>query len=317
LTSWVLHHIAHHTGGSPTDEKVKWTHLRPCDIAQYVQKTYQVEVSNGCIKRILKANDYGYRKPSKSLAIGKSPHRNQQFEIIMFLTALFWDMENNPMISIDTKKKEPLGQLTRNETVLCQVSQDGEIPQVYDHDFSFLATGKAIPHGIFDVKLNKGYLSIGNSHETAAFVVDNLDWWWQNFGELLYPKASTILILCDSGGANGHRHHLFKKLLQDWSKKIGIRILIVHYPPYCSKYNPIERRLFAQVHQTIKHTILTDFQQVKELISKTITSKGLSVEVRINDVFYPIKQHSSAEDIDKKRILYHPDLPNFSYTILP
>jgi hypothetical protein len=265
----------------------------------------------------LKANKYGYRKPSKSMVIGKSPHRSQQFEIIMFLTALFWDMENNPIMSIDTKKKEPLGQLTRNQTVLCQVSETGKNPSVFDHDFSFLATGKAIPHGIFDVKQNKGYISIGNSHETAAFVVDNLDWWWQNFGELIYPKASMMLILCDAGGANGHRHHLFKKLLQDWAKKIGIRILIVHYPPYCSKYNPIERRLFAQVHLTIKNTILTDFQQVKELISKTATSNGLSVEVRINTIFYPTKQHSSLDDIDKKRILYHPDLPKFSYSILP
>jgi Rhodopirellula transposase DDE domain len=96
-----------------------------------------------------------------------------------------------------------------------------------------------------------------------------------------------------------------------------LKILIVHYPPYCSKYNPIERRLFAQVHQTIKHTILTGFQQVKELISKTVTSQGLSVEVRINTQFYPTKQHSALEDIDMKRILFHPDLPNFSYTILP
>lgn len=276
--------------------------------------THKVEVSHGCIKRILRANNYKKRKPPKSIAIGKSPNRAQQFEIIFFLIALFMDMNNNPIISIDTKKKEALGQLTRNRAVL---SKNGKAPPVFDHDFSYLATGKAIPHGIFDIKLNKGYISIGNSHETAAFIMDNLDWWWQDFGQYAYPYATTILILCDSGGANGHRHHLFKKCLQEWAKKIGKRLVIAHYPPYCSKFNPIERRLFAHVHRTIDNTILTDLQQVKELMLKTSTSKGLSVEVRINDVFYPTKQLSRPEDIIQKRILKHPDLPNFSYTILP
>ena len=262
----------------------------------------------------MRDNNYKYRKPSKSITIGKSPNRNQQFEIIFVIVALFTNMGHNPMISIDTKKKEVLGQLTRNQTVLCK---DNKAPSVYDHDFSYLATGKAIPHGIFDVKLNKGYISIGNNHETAHFIIDNLDWWWQNYGQVLYPNASTILILCDSGGANGHRHHLFKKCLQDWAKKIDKRLVIVHYPPYCSKYNPIERKLFAHVHRTIQHTILTNSQQVKQLILKTSTKQGLTVEVRINEEFYPLKCLSRIEDIDEKRILRHPELPKLSYTILP
>jgi Rhodopirellula transposase DDE domain len=160
-------------------------------------------------------------------------------------------------------------------------------------------------------------LSIGNSHETAEFVVDNLEWWWTNFGKYEYRKATRILILCDSGGANGHRHHLFKKLLQAFARKIGKKLVIVHYPPYCSKYNPIERRLFAQVHRTIRETILTDLEQVKMLMEKTATKTGLSVEVRINEKFYPLKQPSLAEEVDAQRILRHPTLPKLSYTILP
>ena len=284
-------YVEQHTAGSPTDITIKWTHLRPCDIALHLKTTHNTTVSHRCIKRILKANNYSRRKPSKTLAIGESIHRKQQFEIVFFLIALFSDMRNNPIISIDTKKKEVLGELTRNEAVLCK---DGKPPKTKDHDFSYLATGRAIPHGIYDVLMNKGYITIGNSHETADFVVDNLDWWWQNFGKQFYNRATAILILCDCGGANGYRHHLFKKRLQDWAKKIGIRIVVAHYPPYCSKYNPIERRLFAHVHRTIKPTILTDLKQVKELISKTSTKQGLSVEVRINDSFYPIKQTSNA-----------------------
>jgi hypothetical protein len=306
--------VSGHTAGSPTDPTVLWTHLRPCDIALYLAQKHQIVVSHACIKRVLRVNNYRHRKPSKAIAIGKSPHRAQQFEIIFYLIAVFMDMAANPIISIDTKKKEVLGTLTRNTTVL---AKDGKAPQVFDHDFSYLATGKAIPHGIYDPKLNKGYISIGNSHETAPFVVDNLDHWWQHYGKINYPMAKYILILCDSGGANGYRHHLFKKCLQDWAKKIGVKLIIAHYPPYCSKFNPIERRLFAQIHKTIEHTLLTDVYQVKELMQKTATKKGMLVEVHINDKFYPINQPSSKEIIDEKRILKHPELPQLAYTILP
>jgi hypothetical protein len=248
------------------------------------------------------------------LATGASPDRREQFRIISFLLGLFMLMEENPIISIDTKKKEVLGTLTRNEAVL---TKGGKAVPVFDHDYPYLGVGKAIPHGIYDVKLNEGYISLGNSHETAEFVVDNLQWWWETVGKYEYPKATRILILCDSGGANGHRHHLFKKLLQAFARKIGKKLVIAHYPPYCSKYNPIERRLFAQVHRTIRETILTDLEQVKMLMEKTTTKTGLSVEVRINAKFYPLKQPSLAEEVDAQRILRHPTLPKLSYTILP
>jgi hypothetical protein len=314
LTDWILEYVEEETAGSPTDETIKWTHLRPCEIALYLEETYQIEVSRGCIKRILSAAGYRKRKPVKCLPTGNSPDRREQFRIISYLAALFMLMPENPIISIDTKKKEVLGNLTRGEAVLTK-GKKGVL--VYDHDYPYLGVGKAIPHGIYDVKLNEGYVSIGNSHETAEFVVDNLEWWWEEFGKYEYPKADRILILCDSGGANGHRHHLFKKLLQALAGKIDKKLVIAHYPPYCSKYNPIERRLFAQVHRTIKETILTDLEQVKQLMEKTRTKTGLSVEVRLNKKYYPLKQPSLEEEVDKKRLLRHPTLPKLSYTILP
>ena len=314
LIDWILTYVSDNTAGSPTDERVKWTHLQGRDIAKHIKETYAVHVSNRQVKRILKQAGYCNRKPVKTLATGKSPYREEQFRIILLIHSLFTLMPNNPMISIDTKKKEQLGQLTRNEPVLCK---DGVAPDVYDHDYSYLATGKAVPHGIYDMKLNKGFITIGNSHETAAFVVDNLKWWWNEYGSMDYPQASTLLIFCDSGGANGHRHHLFKKLLQDLAKEIKLRIVVVHYPPYCSKYNPIERKLFAHVHRTIQGTILTDIQQVKELMSKTSTSTGLTVNVRVVEKDYPTGEFSDAKMIIQKRIFYHPELPSLSYTIIP
>jgi hypothetical protein len=273
-----------------------------------------VEIESKCLKRILYAAGYRKRKPKKQVATGESPCRSEQFRVISCLLNLFLLMEDNPIISLDTKKKEVLGNLTRNEAILTKGEQAIE---VLDHDYPQLGTGKAIPHGIYDVKLNEGYVSLGSSHETAEFVIDNLEWWWETFGKFEYPNATRILILCDSGGANGHRHHLFKKLLQALARKIGKKLVICHYPPYCSKYNPIERRLFAQVHRTIKEVILTDLPQVKELMSKTKTKTGLSVEVRINSRVYQLKQPSLADEIDQKRLLRHPTMPNLSYTILP
>jgi len=310
----ILAYVLQNTAGSPTDERVLWTHLQPRDISKYMLDNHGISVSNLQVKRILKDNGYCKRKPAKTLATGKSPDRDGQFQIICYFVFLFATMLNNPVLSIDTKKKEELGQLTRNEAVLCK---NGVAPDTYDHDYSYLATGKAIPHGIYDVRQNKGFISIGDSHETAAFIVDNLIWWWNQYGSMDYPQATTILILCDSGGANGYRHHLFKKLLLEFAQDTGLRVLVAHFPPYCSKYNPIERKLFSHVHKTIQGTILTDIQQVKELMSKTHTKNGLSVIVRIVNKEYPIGQYSSKDDLDEKRILRHPDLPLLSYTLKP
>ena len=309
----VLNFVESSTAGSPTDPKVKWTSSRPKDISKYLWEKHKQKISYSCIKRILKKAGYVKRKPIKTVDIGTSKYRAEQFKIVIYLTGLFHKMGNNPMLSIDTKKKEKLGNFTRDEQVL--VKKDQPL-QVYSSDYYHLADGKAIPHGIFDIKLNKGYISLGNSHETAAFVIDNLRWWWANFGKKYYQDATHLLIFCDCGGANGYRHFLFK-VLQRLSREIGVKIVVAHYPPYCSKYNPIERKLFSHVHHTIKSTILTDLQQVKKLMAKTSNSKGLTVEVRIVDKFYPLKQPSNKEDIDEKRIFRHPLLPKFSYTLLP
>ena len=314
MTTHTLNFVSQHTAGSPTDSAVKWTALRPMDIAIHLRAEHQLKVSQKCIKRILKVDGYVKRKPIKCLSTGVSKHRAEQFTIVNFIRRLFEEMEHNPILSMDTKKKEQLGLLTRNEAVLAHPSG---VPKVFNSDYSHLSTGKAIPHGIFDCKLQKGFITIGDSHETADFILDNLRWWWFSFGQYHYQYATHLLLLCDCGGANGYRHHRFKVMLQEFAAEIGIKIVVAHYPPYCSKYNPIERQLFPHVHNTIKATILTDLEQVEKLMAKTSHSKGLTVEVRIVKKFYPLQQSSNKNDIDENRILRHPDLPQFSYTILP
>jgi Rhodopirellula transposase DDE domain len=301
------------TAGSPTDINVKWTHLTAWQIARYLKETYGYSISCKCIRRILKETGYVKRKPLKAILTGKSPHRDEQFRLIAIIRAVFLSSLHDPMLSIDTKKKELLGNLTRNKAVYCK---KGQLVKVFDHDYTNLATGKAVPHGIYDIKLNKAYVTLGNNAETADFIIDNLTHYWINYGIHLYPKAKRILILCDAGGANSYKHHRFKFLLQQLAKSIGVDIMVVHYPPYCSKYNPIERMLFAQIQRAMGDCILTDLAQFKDIILKTSTKKGLTVEVNINLKKYEIKQVSDPTMINQNKIKYAEILPQFNYCLV-
>ncbi len=142
-------------------------------------------------------------------------------------------------------------------------------------------------------------------------------WWWETYGIHHYPDASHLLIFCDCGGANSYRHHAFKKELQRVARYIGIKIVVVHYPPYCSKWNPIEHRLFCQIHRRAEGCIFTSHEQVKQIFETTTTKTGLKVFVRINPIIYQKGLKIKKEEIDDQRILKHPELPQFNYTILP
>lgn len=267
------------------------------------------------VQRILKQAGYVKRQPAKSIATGESPYRKEQFQIIKLLISLFANMSNNPILSIDTKKKERLGLLTRGKSML----SNKKVP-LYDHDYSNLGEGKVIPQAIYDTKQNKGYITIGTNHETADFITDNLIWWWDNFGLHIYPDANQILILCDSGGANSYRHYAFKVAMLRVARIIGKIIIVAHYPPYCSKYNPIERRLLCHVERTLDGAILTSYEQVKTLFQRTKTSnveKPLSVEVRIEEKQYQIGLRTKKADVDWSRICLHSELPQLNYFFKP
>jgi len=266
------------------------------------------KVSHGLVKRLLKDLGFQYRKLSKNLAIGHYGNRDEQFQIIFELVAVM--SIDTPILSIDCKKKERLGNLYRDGKCYCTAPI-----KVYDHDYHYLADGKVVPHGIYDMHRNEGYITIGSSHETAEFIKDNLLWWWDNFGIHHYPNANSILVLCDAGGANGHRHHVFKKEMQQLARMIGVDIIICHYPPYASKWNPIEHRLFAHVHHAIQGVVFSDYNLVKELMSRTTTETGLKVVVRLNLKEYPIGMKTSKDEVDCNRIQFNKTLPGLSYRI--
>jgi len=302
--------IESHKAGSPTDEGVYWISLKPCAIAKLFYEQHHIKVSNGMVKRLLRELGYGYRKQSKQLATGKYAHRNEQFEIICSLI-LIMSLES-PVLSIDCKKKERLGNLYRDGKCYCTKSI-----KVHGHDYEHLSEGKVIPHGIYDLQANKGYISIGNSSETADFVIDNLLWWWLQYGIHQYPDAKNILLLCDAGGANSYRHFIFKHRLMTFAEQTGLSVIVCHYPPYCSKWNPIEHRLFSQVHKAMEGVVFSDYQTVKKLIEQTSTKTGLSVAVRLNLKEYQkgIKVHK--DKICEHRIAYHPKIAELNYRIYP
>jgi Rhodopirellula transposase DDE domain len=299
-----------HRAGSPTDANVYWISLKPWQLAALFYENYHIQLSHGLVKRALKEFGYAYRKQSKHLATGSYGHRDEQFQIICSVVLVM--SLKSPVVSIDCKKKERLGNLYRDGKCYCTKSI-----KVYDHDYEHLSEGKVIPHGIYDLQANKGYLSIGSSSETADFVLDNLLWWWYTYGIDLYPDAKNILLLCDAGGANSSRHHLFKHKLIIFAKQTGLSVLVCHYPPYCSKWNPIEHRLFSHVHRAMAGVVFADYQTVQHLIAQTSTQTGLTVVVRLNLKVYPTGIKIDKSQIDPSHIVYHPQLPELNYTIYP
>ena len=299
-----------HKAGSPTDESVYWISLKPWQIAELFYEQHRTHISHGIVKRQLKALGYRYRKQSKQLATGNYARRDEQFKIICTLV-LAMGLQS-PVLSIDCKKKERLGNLYRAGKCYCT-----QPVRVYDHDYDHLSEGKVIPHGIYDMGANKGYISIGGSSETADFIVDNLLWWWREHGIDQYPDAKNVLLLCDAGGANCYRHFIFKHRLQAFAKETGLSVIVCHYPPYCSKWNPIEHRLFSQVHKAMEGVVFSDYQTVQRCIGQTATKTGLTVVVRLNLKQYQTGIKIDKSQIDQDRIAFHSQIPELNYRIYP
>ena len=310
ITQLLTAFIESHKAGSPTQDNVYWISLKPAQMSRLFYEKHQIQVSHGLVKRLLRQLGYGYRKQSKQLATGSYAYRNEQFNIICSLV-LVMSLES-PVLSIDCKKKERLGNLYRDGKCYCTKAL-----KVYDHDYEHLSEGKVIPHGIYDLQANKGYISIGSSSETAGFVIDNLLWWWYEHGIHQYPDAKNILLLCDAGGANSYRHFIFKNKLMEFARETGLSVIVCHYPPYCSKWNPIEHRLFSHVHKAMSGVVFSDYETVKKLVEQTSTKTGLSVVVRLNLKEYQKGDKSGKSQFDEKRILFHPTIPELSYRIFP
>jgi len=293
------------------DETIRWTNLYPWEIAQRLADRYEIQVSRTVIGKLLKKHHYRRRKALKRRTLKSVPYRNEQFENIARLIGEY-EAAGNPIMSMDTKKKEYLGNFYRAGQLYTL-----EALLTYDHDFTSLAEGIIIPHGLYDLQQNIGYINLGTSKETSEFACDCLRNWWYHQGQFDYPKATSILLLCDGGGSNSSRHYIFKQDLQTLVDEIGIEIRIAHYPPYTSKYNPIEHRLFPHITRACQGVIFTSIELVKQLIEKTTTSTGLKVTVQIIDKLYQTARKVADDFKETMHIVFDDFLPQWNYTAVP
>ncbi len=189
--------------------------------------------------------------------------------------------------------------------------------EVFDHDWKSLAEGVAIPHGLYDLALNIGYVQIGTSHDTSEFACEAIRQWWQQQGSHQYQTAGSILLLCDGGGSNSSRQYLFKQDLQALVNELGIEIRIAHYPPYTSKYNPIEHRLFPHLTCVCQGVIFESVEMVRDLMAKAKTQTGLKVFVSILDQVYQTGRKVTEEFKQTMEIVFDDYLPQWNYTAKP
>ena len=248
---------------------------------------------------------------SKSLNSKSHPDRDKQFKYINKKVNEFFK-NNNPVISVDAKKKENLGNRYNNGQ---EWRPKGEPRKVEDHDFPNREEGIAIPYGIYDVKRNVGWVNVGVDHETSVFAVESIYRWWKHMGNKLYVRAKELLICADSGGSNGYNRRLWKYELQKLSNKLQIKITICHLPPGTSKWNKIEHRLFSFISMNWKGQPLINHDVVIKLISNTKTNKGLKVKAGLDKNKYPTGLKISDNEFSKINIQHHKFHGEWNYTI--
>jgi hypothetical protein len=298
------------TAGDPDEEDVLWTDLSLRQIADAVTDM-GTPVSAPVVRDWMKEQKLGRHKIAKVLAGGHSPDRDTQFLRIAALKAEYIAADN-PVFSFDTKAKEHLGQLFRAGRVWTQ-----EPFRAFDHVFPSWATGVIIPHGIYDPARNRGHINIGLSHDTSQFACDSLRWYWNRIGQRCYPNATSMLLLCDCGGSNSAAQYLFKQDLQNLVNDLGIEIRVAHYPSYCSKFNPIERRFFPHVGRACQGMLFDTLDTVVRLMRKASTTTGLRTTVNVIHRAYETGRKIAKGFKTTMSILFDDLLPKWNYVAKP
>ena len=311
-TQAVVQIIEPHTAGLPQDENVVWISL---SVTQIMGELFAMgyDISRYFVRQILDSLGIRERSFYKDLPMKKVKNRDEQFQRISSIREEA-EAVGLPIISIDTKKKEMIGNFKRDGKALC----NGPLKSL-DHDFSTFSDGQIVPHGIYDVTRNEGYMTLGISHDTSKFVCDNIARVWREHLKEQYPNARTLVILCDGGGSNSSSHRIVKQDLMDLANKLGIRLLMVHYPPYCSKFNPIEHRLFSQITRSWSGAPLMSLQNAADRAAMTTTKNGLKVHVHINSKTYDIKR-PIVESYQKRlarQVIFAPELGQWNYLVKP
>ncbi len=281
-----------YTSGDPM-RPLRWTCKSTGQLARELSRQ-GMPISADTVGRLLKAEGYSLQRNRKRFEGKQHPDRNAQFEHISAAVEAF-QSRDCPVISVDTKKKELVGNyLNRGQ----EWTPAGEPVEVEAYDFINDDQGKAIPFGIFDPSHNLGWVNVGTDHDTAQFAVRSIRRWWEEMGEWLYPGAKEILIMADGGGSNGSRNRLWKKCLQDWADEEGLTVMVCHFPPGTSKWNKIEHRMFCHITRNWRGKPLTSHEVIIQLIAATTTEKGLRIRAQLDTNHYPTGIKVSDQEMD-------------------
>ncbi len=302
--------LADEVAGSPVNEQT-WVRSSTRRLRDKLREKGH-QVGHCTVHRLLRKMGLSLRANRKRRGGSQCPGRDEQFQYIAAQKKLF-RQSGLPSISVDTKHKELIGEFLRPGKAWCT-----DAAEVNDHDFTSMAEYRAVPFGIYDMLRNEGHVTVGVSNDTPEFAVSAIARWWEQEATVAYPGASELLILVDCGGTNGARCKAWKLNLQEkLCDRFGLTVTICHYPPGCSKWNPIEHRLFSQISINWAGKPLKTLGVMLGYIRGTTTSTGLKVKAYLDENTYRKGQKVSREEMERLNVKQHGTCPEWNYTIRP
>ena len=305
--------LSRETYGNP-EEIIRWTTLSLRDVAGELEERFEIKVSYSTVSRAFEELGYSKQQNQKMCQIGgQHPDRDAQFNYINETSAEYINA-GQPVISIDTKKKENIGEFKNTGS---EYRKEKDPRKVLDHDFPIPELGKVAPYGVYLVNDNTGFVNLGTSHDTSEFAAESVRRWWYYIGVNTFPDAERIYITCDNGGSNGSRLWLWKIYMQELANETGLEIQVSHYPPGTSKWNKVEHRLFCYISKNWAGQPLIDIQTVVNLIGSTKTEKGLKVICKVDENVYETGKKATEEQKKSLNIEYLGPNEKWNYIIRP
>src|SRR5712692_9197755 len=300
------------TASGHPESSLRWTSKSVRHLTEALQSMGHA-VSRQLVAELLAAAGYSLQANRKTREGPNHPYRDAQFRYINQQVRRF-QAATQPLISVDTKKKEQVGDFKNAGR---QWRPKGQPTPVRVHDFLIPARGKAIPYGVYDLTRNAGWVGVGVDHDTATFAVRTIGRWWRRMGQPRYPRARSLLITADAGGSNGSRVRLWKWELQELADRTGLAITVCHLPPGTSKWNKIEHRLFAYISRNWRGQPLVSLAVIVNLIGATRTPAGLHVRCELDRGAYPKGQDVSDAQMATLHLVPHPFHGDWNYTLNP
>ncbi|HMQ87313.1 MAG TPA: ISAzo13 family transposase [Flavilitoribacter sp.] len=291
---------------------IRWTTQSLSTLVEGLAKKNH-NIKKSALADVLSRLGFSLKANKKNIEGVSHPDRDLQFQHIK-KTCEDFESRASPIISVDCKKKELIGNFKNNGEQWCAKGKNTEV-NVYD--FKNLSDGKAVPYGVYDIIKNTGFINVGIDHDTACFAVESIRRWWNTIGEKLYPNKTELLITSDGGGSNGVRNRLWKKELQQFANESGLSITVTHLPPATSKWNKIEHRLFSYISINWRGKPLTSMETIIELLSNTTTKKGLKVTAIVDQNKYPTGVKISDDEMNKLNIIRNEFHGDWNYMIKP